>query len=178
MAPGAYSQELERAVQDDRDALLQPAHGLPPERVDRAARAQLEVIRDLGDVLEARVRSGHICEGHGDLRPEHVCLEPTPVVIDCLEFARELRVVDAVFDLAFLSLECERLGAAAVGARLMSIYSALTGDRPPAPLVRFYRARHALTRAKIAAWHLDDPRIQDRAAWAAKAMRYLELAEA
>jgi aminoglycoside phosphotransferase family enzyme len=176
LPPGSYRRQLERAVTDDRDALLDPAYGLPAERVERVAQAQLQVIQDIPELLETRVRAGHVCEGHGDLRPEHICLESTPVVIDCIDFERELRVVDAVSDLSFLALECERLGAPAVGARLLAIYSALTGDRPPPTLVRLYRGRHALTRAKIAAWHLDDPGVENPAQWSARAREYLELA--
>ncbi len=45
--------------------------------------------------LRDRAEGGHVREGHGDLRPEHVALDGTPVVIDCLEFnagcARSIR---------------------------------------------------------------------------------------
>ncbi len=172
-----YAERLVRAILTDRAALLSPVYGLPRETIERSARAQLDAVRDLGELLEERVRAGCLCEGHGDLRPEHVCLEPTPVVIDCLDIDAEWRVVDAVADLAFLALECERLGAPAVGMRFIAIYAALTGDRPPSALLRFYRARHAMTRAKIAAWHLDDPLVREPARWKALSERYLDLGD-
>ena len=34
--------------------------------------------------LRSRVRDGRIVDGHGDLRPEHVCLVEPPVIIDAL----------------------------------------------------------------------------------------------
>jgi aminoglycoside phosphotransferase family enzyme len=34
-----------------------------------------------GTLLKNRVMQGHIVEGHGDLRPEHVCLSDPPVII-------------------------------------------------------------------------------------------------
>ena len=123
------------------------------------------------------VREGRIVEGHGDLRPEHIYLSAEPAVVDCLEFCRELRELDPLDDLAFLALECELLGQPDVGRWFLEIYERLTSDRLCWPLVRFYRGYRILRRAKIAAWHLEDPAAPDPARFAAKATRYLELAE-
>ena len=123
-----------------------------------------------------RIRDGRIVEGHGDLRPEHICLTPKPIVIDCLEFCQELRELDPADELAFLALECERLNQPCVGDWFRKAYEQKTGDRIPPPLLAFYRAYRILRRAKIAAWHLREPAIRDPARFAAKARRYLELA--
>ena len=60
-----------------------------------------------------------IVEGHGDLRPEHVCLTEPIVIFDCLEFNEELRSIDPFDELAFLGMECALLGEPAVGRHLM-----------------------------------------------------------
>ena len=60
--------------------------------------------------LDSRAARGCVVEAHGDLRPEHVCLLPEPQIIDCLEFSRDFRILDPADELAFLALECERLG--------------------------------------------------------------------
>jgi len=117
-----------------------------------------------------------IIEAHGDLRPEHVCLEAQPVIIDCLEFNRSLRILDAASELAFLALECERLGAPEIGKQLLNVYREQTGDPAPNALLEFYRAHHAVVRAKIAIWHLKDDTILDEAHWVAKAEQYLRMA--
>ena len=83
----------------------------------RAADRQADFLANHGDLLEARAAQGRIVEGHGDLRPEHVFLDGEPQVIDCLEFDRDLRLLDPVDELAFLGLECERLGATWIGER-------------------------------------------------------------
>jgi len=41
-----------------------------------------------------------VVDGHGDLRPEHVHYIPHPVVIDCLEFNRDLRARDSADEIA------------------------------------------------------------------------------
>lgn len=101
-----------------------------------------------------RVDEWWIVEGHGDLRPEHVCLAPEPVVIDCLEFDATLRTLDAVDDLGFLALECDQLGARDVAATVMDLWRTESGDDFPPSLLAFYQAVRALRRASVAAMRL------------------------
>ena len=46
-------------------------------------------------------------DGHGDLRLEHVYLEPNGAltILDCIEFNDRFRFADACTDVAFLSME-------------------------------------------------------------------------
>jgi aminoglycoside phosphotransferase family enzyme len=129
-------------------------------------------------VFDARVRARRIIEAHGDLRPEHICLTDPPVIIDCLEFNRNLRLLDPVDELSFLGLECERLGAPLVGATMLDLYREATGDAPAEELIAFYKSYRACLRAKIAAWHLRDSEIREPEKWPALARTYLELANA
>jgi aminoglycoside phosphotransferase family enzyme len=126
-------------------------------------------------LFDDRVREGRIVEGHGDLRPEHVCLEATPRIIDCLDFSCDLRTLDSADEIAFLALECERLGAPAVGGALLERYRDRCGDAVPDELVGFYRSCRACIRATLAIRHLDEP-VLSRAKWQAQARDYLELA--
>jgi len=64
------------------------------------------------ELLEGRAAQGRLVDGHGDLKPEHICLEERVVIFDCLEFSAELRLVDPVDELAYLSVECALLGGA------------------------------------------------------------------
>src|SRR5512144_295003 len=94
-----------------RGELRQPGSGIAEEMVEPISDSLLAWLAANAADLDARVRAGRIVEGHGDLRPEHVCLEPEPQIIDCLEFSRTLRTLDVVDELGYLALECERLGA-------------------------------------------------------------------
>jgi aminoglycoside phosphotransferase family enzyme len=128
------------------------------------------------ELFAARVRAGRIVEGHGDLRPEHVCMEKPPAIIDCLEFSVQLRTLDVADELGFLALECERLHAPQVGRALLDSYGALSGDRPEAALVDWYQAFRACVRAGLAIWHLKEARYRDSPRWALRARHYLRLA--
>jgi aminoglycoside phosphotransferase family enzyme len=140
------------------------------------ADAQLAALVRHRELFDRRVAEGRIVEGHGDLRPEHICLTPVPAIIDCLEFSRDLRLLDPADELSFLGLECERLGRPEVGRWFLASYTEVTGDDPPPPLLRFHRTYRALRRAKIAVWHLRDPGVRDHDRWRERALRYLELA--
>jgi aminoglycoside phosphotransferase family enzyme len=122
------------------------------------------------------VAAGRVVEGHGDLRPEHVCLLEPPVVFDRLEFNREFRLVDAADELASLAMECERLGAPIVGVELFEHYRDATGDRPPDGLRNFYAAYRACLRARLAILHTRELPASAWPRWQALATGYLRLA--
>ncbi|HET7202693.1 MAG TPA: hypothetical protein VFI92_04945 [Steroidobacteraceae bacterium] len=129
-------------------------------------------------LLMARVEAGCIVEGHGDLRPEHVFLlgDAPPVVLDCLEFDRDLRVLDRAEELCFLELECARLGHGAAGARIRATCLADLADEAPATLLDFFRSHRAATRAKLYVWRADEPDGVDPSHWRRQAVAYASLA--
>lgn len=177
LSPDAYRARLRRDVTATHGELVDSAYDLPPELTARVRDTQLECLRRDAPLFDARVKEGRIIEGHGDLRPEHVCLTAEPVVIDCLEFNRAFRILDTADELAFLAVECERLGDPETGERLLALYRELSNDRPPDPLLHFYSSYRAALRAKLAIWHTRDHDVPDHPKWRTKALAYLELAE-
>jgi aminoglycoside phosphotransferase family enzyme len=159
------------------EILSRPVYQLSIEQVHRLCHAQRAIVIDQPNWFDARVRHDRIVEGHGDLRPEHVCLQPEVAVIDCLEFSRDLRIVDPVDELAYLALECERLGMPQLGAVLLQVYGERTGDWPNLELVRFYQGFRAALRATIAIRHLDEEKFRYSSEWRRRAGDYLRLAQ-
>ncbi len=176
MQPEEFRARIAARIADNTFELCAVEGELPTRRVEDVGERQLAFLERNAALFDRRVILGHVVEGHGDLRPEHVCLEPTPQVIDCLEFSRDLRIVDAAEELGFLALECERLGAARVKRELFEAYADLSGDRPDARLVDFYQSHHACVRAKLALWHLRERERDDREKWLRRAGEYLHLA--
>lgn len=164
-------------VQSTRRALEAPEYGIPADSLQAVTAAQLAFIKENAPLLDRRVDERRIVEGHGDLRPEHICLTEPPLFIDCLEFNREWRLVDPADELAYLALECEHAGAPRVGEVALAAYREGTGDEPPEPLIDFYKSYRAGIRAKLSAAHLRDHLDTDsRRKWQDRACRYLELA--
>ena len=126
------------AIEANLRELTSPEFGLDKDLPERLARFQLGFLETHAELFDSRVRQGRIVEGHGDLRPEHVCLLPEPVVIDCLEFNREYRILDPADELGYLALECERLHAPQVGRWLLESYTRSEwrrAARRPAPFL-------------------------------------------
>ncbi len=175
--PFAYRLRLVGDVTANGRELTAPRYGLALDRIERVVAAQLAILGRQPELFERRASEGRIVEGHGDLRPEHVCLESEPVIIDCLEFNREFRILDAADEIAFLAMECERLGGHAESKAIIEAYRKLSGDDPGERLIAFYKSYRACLRAKLAAMHLSDPVVSDRQKWARYAAGYLNMAE-
>lgn len=175
--PGKYRNRLRKGIDAGLAALRAPAYRLPVDMIERICAGQHDFLQRLSGVFDERVRAGRIIEGHGDLRPEHICLAPELAIIDCLEFSRDLRIVDTADELAFLALECERLGAADLGDVLLRRYGEISGDAADDALLHFYRSYRASVRARIAIRHLDEEKFRYSAEWPRRAMEYLRLAE-
>ena len=175
--PFAYRLRLVENTTANGRELTAPRYGLSPDRIESMVAAQLALFDQEPELFERRAREGRIVEGHGDLRPEHVCLEIEPVIIDCLEFNREFRILDAADEIAFLAMECERLGGHAVSDAIFEAYRNISDDDPPERLVDFYKSYRACVRAKLAALHLRDPLVSDPQKWAGLTSDYLNIAE-
>lgn len=173
----AYRNRFLVGINQNSGVLGASFYQLPIEQVERIRVAQHAALQRMSGLLDERVQAGRIIEGHGDLRPEHICLRPDLAIIDCLEFSLEMRQVDAIDELGFLALECERLGVNSLGALLIKDYEEISGDRPDPGLVYFYQSYRACIRATIAIRHLDEEKFRHSAEWRRRAMEYLQLAE-
>lgn len=177
LAPETYRQSLAGRVEDNLRELGSPEFGLPRDVPAGLARFQLRFLQRCAGLFDQRVQAGRLVEGHGDLRPEHVCLLAQPVVIDCLEFNREFRILDPADELGYLAMECERLHAPHVARWLLDGYGEASGDAPPEALLHFYQSCRATLRAKLALWHLRDDGRHPPGKWVATARAYLEQAQ-
>ncbi|MCW8807960.1 MAG: hypothetical protein OQK79_07595 [Rhodanobacter sp.] len=174
--PAAYRRHLTRSIRATARQLARPEFRLERPAIDAIAAGLLRAIELHAEQLDARVRGEHIVEGHGDLRPEHIYLTEPLSIVDCLEFDRELRLRDPIDELAFLTLECQRLGEPRSDRWFFDAYRKLSGDHPPRVLIDFHKARNAFVRAEIAIWHLDDPETGPPQHWIDQGNDYLRRA--
>jgi aminoglycoside phosphotransferase family enzyme len=172
----AYRARFTAGIDENLAELGSPEFALPMTLIAPTCARQHAFLGRRAALLDARARRGHVVEAHGDLRPEHIFLERQPQIIDCLEFSVDFRRLDAADELAFLALECERLGAAWMRRSIFDAYAELSGDAPPDALLHFYQSYRACLRAKIAIWHLREPSLAEPSKWTAQARDYLRLA--
>ena len=175
MSDRAYRARLRGEILRNEAQLCAPRLGVGQRRVIEITGAQLDFLARFPGTFAGR--GARLLDGHGDLRPEHVFLG-TPsrpaCVIDCLEFDARLRRLDPAEEIAFLALECVRLGAPGAADELIARYRRATGDPAPAALIQFYMSRRAAIRAQLAAWHLRDEALAGQSRkWKARAQTYL-----
>ena len=174
----SYLVSLQKAAAVDRDVLLNQAFELNQGAIDRISHVQRCYLQRCHNILAERVRRRFILDAHGDLRPEHIWLGGSFPIIDCLEFNARLRTLDALDELAFLHLECERLGGRWVGEALRRRLAIFLDDDPATGLFVFYRINRAMLRARLSIAHLIDPNPRTPEKWPRLAQTYLAIARA
>lgn len=175
VSPVQHVDRLHQELALGRDLLLNPRWTVPG-----AAQALDQLQAGLARhrlALARRAMAGRIVDGHGDLRPEHVCLLQPPGIIDCIEFSPALRQVDPFDELAFLALECRMAGAWWIGERLIEGCARALYDRPPRAVLQLYTAHRALVRARVSLAHLFDRQPRKPERWLPQAQRYVAQAQ-
>ena len=176
LSPIVHLAETRRILTLNRSVLLDRRFQLPAGLVRHIDRTLNRFLTQCSGLIAARLVARRVADGHGDLRPEHIFLGEQIRIIDCLEFNARLRVVDPFDEIAYLALECERLGAAWAGAQLRRRMTRLLRDGPAEVLFTFYHAYRAMLRARLAIAHLYEhaPRTPEK--WPRLARSYLALA--
>jgi uncharacterized protein len=177
LEPEPYVERYRAHIQANCDALRQAEHHLPAAAVDRVHNFQLQLLAIEPELFVERVQQRRIVEGHGDLRPEHICLSDPITIFDCIEFSADFRRLDVLDELAFLAAECDLLGAPWIGPQIRTAYEAATGDQAPEVLWSFYKSYRAAVRAKVAALREDQVQGPAHDAAASDAHRHLALAD-
>lgn len=129
-------------------------------------------------ILQAREDGGFIRDGHGDLRCEHIQLEPALRVIDCIEFNDRFRYGDTANDLAFLLMDLVMLGHPRLARGLLARYVQAAEDPGTVALSAFYACYRAFVRGKVLGFKLADQNLaaEEREQMAARARAFFALA--
>lgn len=171
--PGLYAAHLHREQAVNSKTLWQMARLLPDIPLAPVTSELEERIARMGPALSERELAGLVVEGHGDLRPEHLCLTDPPVIFDRVETALELRVIDVFDEMGYLAAECSLLGQPDLAERLMHGLAEAGFAPPPSDLQTTYGMFRLVTRARLALDHLRDPFPRTPDTWPARARVYL-----
>jgi aminoglycoside phosphotransferase family enzyme/predicted kinase len=134
--------------------------------------------RELSPLLARRRAEGFIRECHGDLHLGNVVLwQGRPLPFDGIEFNPNLRFVDVMSEVAFLTMDLHDHACAPLAWRFLNRYLEFTGDYAGLALLPWYQAYRAMVRAKIAAIRYADAPTARREAELAECRGYVELAD-
>lgn len=121
---------------------------LDQERWDFLCNASRDYLSHHEKLFDHRIKTGHIRDGHGDLRSDHIYFHEGLQVIDCIEFNDRFRYGDVVADLAFLHMDLERLGQYDLSKCLLNAYVNEADDPELYGLIDFYATYRATVRLK------------------------------
>ncbi|MDB4998281.1 MAG: hypothetical protein JWM74_5713 [Myxococcaceae bacterium] len=130
---------------------------------DELVRWQTAFLRGHRALFRQRAAAGRVRDGHGDLRLEHVYLEPSAqvTVLDCVEFNDRFRFADVCADVAFLTMELAAHGRVDLAERLLAKYARESNDFDLYAVIDFYESYRAFVRGKIAAMRAADESADD-----------------
>ena len=141
--------------------------------ISRETRLFQEKFRRL---LEARGQYFREC--HGDLHLNNICLFSGKLApFDCIEFNENFRMIDTVYDVAFLFMDLMFRDERLLAYRFINSWLSWTGDFEAASLLNFYASYRAMIRGKVYSYMTLDEEIMDRKGIAAKAEKFFILAE-
>lgn len=142
---------LARALENFDDLLRQPVK-IDSDLVRTLKQWTKEEFARFNDAFEHRKRADYVRECHGDLHLGNiVCLDGRLTLFDCIEFNDDLRWIDVISDIAFLTMDLDLHGRQDLSARLLNQYIEITGDYEGVKLLRYYQVYRAAIRAKVAA---------------------------
>ena len=120
--------------------------------IDRIESLAHDYVAGRAPLLDSRIDSRLVRDGHGDLLADDIfCLPDGPRTLDCLDFDDRLRWMDVLDDIACLAMDLERLGDPSASRAFLRDYAEFSGTPHHESLCHHYIAYRAVMRAKIAA---------------------------
>lgn len=156
---------------------------------DLIGRPAFDALRAATDAfLDSRARlfhrrrvEGHIVDGHGDLRAEHVHFSEgrrDVCIFDCIEFNERFRYVDLANDVAFLAMDLDALGRPDLARHFAARMAERLDDPGLLTVLDFYKGYRAYVRGKVEAVRSTEPEVpeDERAGSRDRARRYFQRA--
>jgi hypothetical protein len=133
-----------------------------PSQLDQTRAFTDQFFAEHGDWLQQRQAEGKIRECHGDLHLNNVCLYQDQIqVFDCIEFNQEFRLIDVIYDAAFMVMDLEFQGRPDLANTFLNAYLEQTGDYWGASLLPLYLSMRAYIRGNVNSLALNDPTIPE-----------------
>ena len=149
------------------------------QQVDKLEEWSKTTYTKLRKTFLQRQSEGFIRECHGDIHLANMAwFDGAPLLFDCIEFNESLHWIDPINDVAFLTMDLDDRGEAALGWHFLNHYLQKTGDYPGMTLLNFYKIYRAMVRAKVTCLRLSQSDLSEaeRTADLKLAQSYLELA--
>ena len=123
-----------------------------PEKIDAAMERSNAFLEDNKERMAARIRETWYRDTHGDLHTGNIFLYRKPILFDGIEFNDSFRQTDLLYELAFLCMDLEFYGRAALSEALLRTYREIIDpfiQDADWEIFHYYKALRANVRAKV-----------------------------
>lgn len=130
------------------------------EQYNELEELSLKKIDLLKPVIDQRLKEKKVKECHGDLHLGNICVYQGKVTpFDCIEFNKEFRFIDTIYDVAFLYMDLVFNGSHHFATTFLNAYLEQTNDFEAMKLFPMYCSMRAIIRAKVTSLLLNDDSI-------------------
>lgn len=120
----------------------------------------LEGLEELKPVIANRVANKKTKECHGDLHLNNICVYQGKVTpFDCIEFNKDFRFIDTMYDVSFLYMDLVYNGAQDQATHFLNKYLEFSNDFEGLKLFPMYCSMRAIIRAKVTSLLLNDENV-------------------
>ncbi len=117
-----------------------------------------------GALFASRMQNNCIRACHGDLHLGNVCYwQDQLMLFDCIEFNEPFRLVDVMYDVAFMVMDLQAKQRPDLANIFLNAYIEQTGDWEGLQVLPLYISRQAYVRAKVTSFLLNDPAVSESA---------------
>jgi aminoglycoside phosphotransferase family enzyme len=155
-------------VRANWDEAFRQTERLPEEILPAETRAAIRdyvgrFLHEQAALLERRVATGRIRDGHGDLHAASICVEGASLhLFDCIEFNTQFRCADVAAEVAFFAMDLDHYGRPDLAAAFVDAYIGDSGDAELRSLLDFYRCYRAYVRGEVAGLRLAGADLPER----------------
>ncbi len=135
--------------------------------------------KELQDLFNMRRSKNKVRACHGDLHLNNLCLIDNQITpFDCIEFNKEFRYIDTLYDLSFLLMDLSFKGHESQANLILSTYLEKANDYFSTPLLSLYLSMRATIRGKVISMETADLSItkEQRTISKTSAQNYLNFA--
>jgi len=120
------------------------------EQLDRLEGWTRDRYQALSGTLHERHRQGFVRECHGDMHLGNMAhIDGQMLIFDGIEFSEDLRWIDIISEVAFVTMDLMDRGAGAHAHRFLNAWLEQSGDYEGLALLHFYQVYRAMVRAKV-----------------------------
>ena len=131
---------------------------------DKLEKESLEGLAELKPIITSRVANKMTKECHGDLHLNNICIYQGKVTpFDCIEFNKDFRFIDTMYDVSFLYMDLVYNGAQDKATHFLNKYLEFSNDFEGLKLFPMYCSMRAIIRAKVTSLLLNDENVSQEA---------------